>query len=88
MSTFLVLVFLAAVVAFVVSRKSNQPLKPLVGNVKKVEEAVVKAAEVATNALDVNGDGKIDLKDVVAVADKVKKVRKPRAKKINPKKGK
>ena len=88
MSTFLVLAFLAAVVAFVVTRKTNQPLKPLVGNVKKVEEAVVKAAEVATNALDVNGDGKVDLKDVVAVADKVKKVRKPRAKKITPKKGK
>ena len=88
MSTFLVLVFLAAVVAFVVSRKSNQPLKPLVGNVKKVEEAVAKAAAVATNALDVNGDGKVDLKDVAAAAEVVKKVRKPRAKKITPKKGK
>ena len=88
MSAFLFLVFLAALVAFVVTRKSNQSFKPLVGNIKKVEEAVVKAAEVATNALDVNGDGKIDLKDVVAVADKVKKVRKPRAKKITPKKGK
>jgi len=53
MSTILVLLFLAALVAFVVTRKSNQPLKPLVGNVKKVEAAVVKAAEVATNALDV-----------------------------------
>lgn len=81
MSTFLFLVFLAAVVAFVVTRKSNQPLKPLVGNVKKV-------AEVATKTLDVNGDGKVDLKDVKAAAEVVKKVRKPRAKKITPKKGK
>jgi hypothetical protein len=87
MSTILVLLFLAALAALVLTRKSNQPLKPLVGNVKKVEAAVVKAAEVATNALDVNGDGKVDLKDVKA-AEVVKKVRKPRAKKITPKKGK
>jgi len=85
MSTILVLLFLAALVAFVVTRKSNQPLKPLVGNVKKVEAAVVKAAEVATNALDVNGDGKVDLKDVKAAAEVVKKVRKPRAKKATKK---
>jgi len=30
----------------------------------------------------VNGDGKVDLKDVTAVTEVVKKVRKPRAKKI------
>ena len=88
MSTILVLLFLAALAALVLTRKSNQPLKPLVGNVKKVEAAVVKAAEVATNALDVNGDGKVDLKDVKAAVEVVKKVRKPRAKKITPKKGK
>ena len=88
MSTILVLLFFAAVFAFVVTRKSNQPLKPLVGNVKKVEAAVVKAAEVAAKTLDVNGDGKVDLKDVKAAAEVVKKVRKPRAKKITPKKGK
>ena len=85
MSTILVLLFFAAVFAFVVTRKSNQPLKPLVGNVKKVEAAVVKAAEVATNALDVNGDGKVDLKDVKAVTEVVKKPRKPRAKKATKK---
>jgi nitrogen fixation/metabolism regulation signal transduction histidine kinase len=62
MPMFLFLVFVAVIIAFVLTRKSNQPLKPLVGNVKKVEAAVVKAAEVATNALDVNGDGKVDLK--------------------------
>jgi hypothetical protein len=88
MPMFLFLVFVAVIIAFVLTRKSNQPLKPLVGNVKKVEAAVVKAAEVATNALDVNGDGKVDLKDVKAAAEVVKKVRKPRAKKITPKKGK
>ena len=87
MSTFLFLVFLAAVVAFVVNRKTSKSIK-LVGNVKKVEAAVVKAVEVTTNTLDVNKDGKVDHKDVVAVLDVVKKVRKPRAKKITPKKGK
>ena len=86
MSTILVLLFLAALAALVLTRKSNQPLKPLVGNVKKVEAAVVKAAEVATKTLDVNGDGKVDLKDVKAAAEVVKKVRKPRAKKITGKK--
>ena len=88
MSTVLIFLFFAAVFAFVVTRKSNQPLKPLVGNVKKVEAAVVKAAEVATKTLDVNGDGKVDLKDVKAAAHVVKKVRKPRAKKSTPKKSK
>jgi len=87
MSTILVLLFLAALAALVLTRKSNQPLK-LVGNVKKVEAAVAKVGEVATNALDVNGDGKVDLKDVKAATEVVKKVRKPRAKKITPKKGK
>jgi hypothetical protein len=81
MTMFLFLLFLIVVVAFVATRKANQPLKPLVGNVKKV-------AEVATKTLDVNGDGKVDLKDVKAAAEVVKKVRKPRAKKITPKKGK
>jgi len=46
---------------------------------KKVEAAVAKT-------LDVNGDGKVDLKDVKAAAEVVKKVRKPRAKKITGKK--
>lgn len=82
MTTLLVLLFLAALVAFVITRKTNQPIK-LVGNVKKVEAAVAKVGEVATNALDVNGDGKVDLKDAVAV---VKKTRKPRAKKATGKK--
>jgi len=84
MSTILVLLFLAALAALVLTRKSNQPLK-LVGNVKKVEAAVAKVGEVATNALDVNGDGKVDLKDVKAAAEVVKKVRKPRAKKATKK---
>ena len=78
MTTLFVLLFAAALVAFVLTKKSQAPLK-LVGNVKKVEVAVAKT-------LDVNGDGKVDLKDVKAAAEVVKKVRKPRAKKITPKK--
>ena len=78
MTTVFILLLAAVAVAFVLTRKSQQPLK-LVGNVKKVEAAVTKT-------LDVNGDGKVDLKDVVAAAEVVKKVRKPRAKKITPKK--
>ena len=78
MTTVFVLLLVAVAVAFVLTRKSQQPLK-LVGTVKKVEAAVAKT-------LDVNGDGKVDLKDVKAAAEVVKKVRKPRAKKITPKK--
>ena len=78
MTMFLFLVFLIVVVAFVATRNNLQPVK-LVGNVKKAEAAVAKT-------LDVNGDGKVDLKDVVAAAEVVKKIRKPRAKKITPKK--
>ena len=78
MTTLLVLLFAAVLVAFVLTKKSQAPLK-LVGNVKKVEAAVAKT-------LDVNGDGKVDLKDVKAAVEVVKKVRKPRAKKIAPKK--
>ena len=85
MTTLFVLLLAAALVAFVLTKKANQPLK-LVGNVKKVEETVAKVGAVAVNALDVNGDGKVDLKDVKAAAEVVKKVRKPRAKKITPKK--
>lgn len=85
MTTLFVLLLAAALVAFVLTKKSQAPLK-LVGNVKKIEETVAKVGEVATNALDVNGDGKVDLKDVKAAAEVVKKVRKPRAKKITPKK--
>ena len=78
MTTFFVLLLVVAVIAFVLTKKSQAPLK-LVGNVKKVEAAVAKT-------LDVNGDGKVDLKDVAAAAEVVKKVRKPRAKKITSKK--
>lgn len=85
MTTIFVLLLLAAAVAFVLTRKANQPIK-LVGNVKKVEAAVAKVGEVAVNALDVNNDGKVDLKDVKAAAEVVKKVRKPRAKKATGKK--
>lgn len=78
MTTVFVLLLVAAVVVFVLTKKSQQPIK-LVGNIKKVEAAIA-------NTLDVNGDGKVDLKDVAAVTEVVKKVRKPRAKKITSKK--
>lgn len=78
MTTVFVLLLVAVAVAFVLTRKSQQPLK-LVGNVKKVEAVVAKT-------LDVNNDGKVDLKDAVAAVEVVKKVRKPRAKKITSKK--
>lgn len=74
MTTVFVLLLVAVVVVFVLTKKSQQPIK-LVGNIKKVEAAIA-------NTLDVNGDGKVDLKDVTAVTEVVKKVRKPRAKKI------
>ena len=78
MTAVFIFLLLAVVVAFVLTRKSQQPIK-LVSNVKKVEATIAKT-------LDVNGDGKVDLKDVAAVTEVVKKVRKPRAKKITPKK--
>ena len=78
MTTVFVLLLVAVAVAFVLTRKSQQPLK-LVSTVKKVEAAVAKT-------LDVNGDGKVDLKDAKAAVEVVKKVRKPRTKKIPGKK--
>ena len=85
MTTVFVLLLVASVVAFVLTKKTHQPIK-LVGNVKKIEETVAKVGEVAANALDVNKDGKVDLKDVKVAVEVVKKVRKPRAKKTTPKK--
>ena len=76
MSTFLVLVFLVALVAFVVNRKAAQPLK-LVGNIKKVEAEVVKVVEVATKQPEIE-----------VTEEVVKKPRKPRTKKITSKKKK
>ena len=81
MATFLGLVLVLAVVIYFVNRKIMAAPAPVFKATKKVEEIAVKVA-------DVNGDGKVDLQDVVAAATKVKKVakkatkpRKPRAKK-------
>lgn len=81
MATFLGLVFVLAVVIYFVNRKMMAAPAPLLKATKKVEEVAVKV-------VDVNGDGKVDLKDAVAVVTKVKatakkatKSRKPRAKK-------
>ena len=45
MTTLFVLLFAAALVAFVLTKKSQAPIK-LVGNVKKVEAAVAKTFDV------------------------------------------
>lgn len=81
MATFLGLVVVLAVVVYFVNRKIMAAPTPLLKATKKVEEVAVKV-------VDVNGDGKVDLKDAVAAVTKVKatakkatKSRKPRAKK-------
>ena len=81
MSIILVLVVLGAG-AWYFSKKYAEPVKPLFEKVKKIE-AEIKAAA------DVNQDGKIDIKDVDAATEIVKKVRKPRTtKKLGTKKKK
>lgn len=81
MATFLGLVVVLAVVVYFVNRKIMAAPTPLLKATKKVEEVAVKV-------VDVNGDGKVDMKDAVAAVTKVKatakkatKSRKPRAKK-------
>ena len=82
MTTFLVLVLGLAVAIYFLNRKMMAAPAPLLKATKKVEETVVKA-------VDVNGDGKVDLKDAVAAVKAVeatgKKVVK-KAKKITTKK--
>lgn len=64
------------------SKKYAEPTQTLVTKVKKIEKEIVAIA-------DVNQDGKVDIKDVQAATEVVKKVRKPRtAKKITGKKKK
>jgi ribosomal protein L18E len=69
MTTFLVLVLVLAVVIYFLNRKVMEAPAPLLKATKKVEETVVAVA-------DVNGDGKVDLKDAVAAVKKVKKTAK------------
>lgn len=79
MTTFLVLVLGLAIAIYFINRKMMAAPAPLLKATKKVEETVVKAA-------DVNGDGKVDLKDAVAAVKAVettgKKAVKKAAKKI------
>ena len=79
MTTFLVLVLVLAVAIYFLNRKLMAAPAPLLKATKKVEETVVKA-------VDVNGDGKVDLKDAVAAVKVVeatgKKTVKKTAKKI------
>lgn len=78
----LILFILAAIAVGVwyYTEKYTTAVTPLLTKVKKIE------AEVKVVA-DVNQDGKIDIKDVQAATEVVKKVRKPRAKKNTKKKG-
>ena len=69
MTTFLVLVLGLAVAIYFLNRKMMAAPAPLLKATKKVEETVVKA-------VDVNGDGKVDLKDAVAAVETVKKTAK------------
>ena len=79
MATFLGLVLVLAVVIYFLNRKMMAAPAPLLKATKKIEETVVKAA-------DVNGDGKVDLADAVAAVKAVKTTGKKVAKKINGKK--
>ena len=79
MTTFLVLVLGLAVAIYFINRKMMQAPAPLLKATKKVEETVVKA-------VDVNGDGNVDLADAVAAVKAVKTTGKKVAKKINSKK--
>ena len=69
MTTFFVLVLALAVVIYFVNRKMMEAPAPLLKATKKIEETVVKV-------VDVNGDGKVDLKDAVAAVKTVKKTAK------------
>ena len=74
MTTFLVVLFILAVCIYVLNRKVMAAPAPLLKATKKVEATVV-------NAADVNGDGKVDLKDAVAAVKAVEEVGKKVVKK-------
>ena len=75
MTTFLVLVLGLAVAIYFLNRKMMAAPAPLLKATKKVEETVVKA-------VDVNGDGKVDLKDAVAAVKVVEATGKKTVKKV------
>jgi hypothetical protein len=78
MLTLLGLVVVLAVVIYFVNRKVMAAPTPLLKVTKKVEEVAVKA-------VDVNGDGKVDLADAVAAVKAVKETGKKAAKKTTKK---
>jgi len=79
MTTFLVLVLGLAVAIYLINRKVMAAPAPLLKTTKKVEATVVKA-------VDVNGDGKVDMADAVAAVKAVKATGKKVAKKATGKK--
>ena len=75
MTTFLVVLFILAVCIYFLNRKVMAAPAPLLKATKKVEATVV-------NAADVNGDGKVDLKDAVAAVKVVEATGKKTVKKV------
>ena len=74
MTTVLVVLFVLAVAIYFLNLKAMAAPSPLLKATKKVEATIVKA-------VDVNGDGKIDLADAVAVVKAVEKTGKSVVKK-------
>ena len=73
--TFIVLVIIVGAGVWWINRENSKPLPKSVLKVShKIEETVTKAA-------DINGDGKVDLKDAVAAVKAVEEVGKKVVKK-------
>jgi ABC-type uncharacterized transport system ATPase component len=66
MTTVLVVLFVLAIVIYFLNLKVMAAPSPLLKATKKVEATIVKA-------IDVNGDGKVNLADAVAAAKAVEK---------------
>jgi hypothetical protein len=66
MTTVLVVLFVLAIVLYFLNLKVMAAPSPLLKATKKVEATIVKA-------IDVNGDGKVNLADAVAVVKAVEK---------------
>lgn len=74
---FLSLVIVSVIAWFAWKSKAATPAEKVKDGAKQAateaKEAVVHVAEKAKKVADVNNDGKVDLKDVLAATDNVKK---------------